>query len=373
MNKAAALSNSQFKFPASAFAGMDFSGFIGVSPAAQKVRELAAIFAADPLGECVLITGERGVGKDVIAGEIHKNSRCLKRKDIFVEVNCGAMHEETLHSILFGHRKGSFTGAIDHHEGYFTEARGGSLFLNEIGYMPLTIQPRLHRVIEYQKYRPLGGKCDESSDARLICATNRDLRQMCRDKEFMPDLLDRLKRRHIHIPPLRERKEDIRVLSVYLAGKYTKCYKMNGSISIAPEVFRILEDHDFPGNVRELDCIFSMAFLELFLMNKKTLTPEHIYLEHPEITLISHYDALSDSDIENRLKELILVYVNDHRHLWEGKPSQEVSCLLNLKEFECNAIRDIYKIANHNKAVTARIVGLTVDELRKWKCDERFA
>jgi formate hydrogenlyase transcriptional activator len=233
-----------------AFSGTEsrFEGeLIGASPSFERVLSLAAIVA--PTDSAVLLQGETGSGKELIAREIHRRS--LRRDGPFVELNCSAIPGGLLESELFGHERGAFTGALTQSVGRFQLAHHGTLFLDEIGDLPLELQPKLLRALQKQEFERLGSTHTIRVDVRVITATNQDLFQMVRDRGFRADLYYRLNVFPITLPPLRERMEDIPLLARYFVRKYS--HRMNKRVEAIPdEVIEILKHHDWPGNVREL-------------------------------------------------------------------------------------------------------------------------
>ncbi|MEJ2722366.1 MAG: sigma 54-interacting transcriptional regulator, partial [bacterium] len=198
----------------------------------------------------VLITGESGVGKEVIARFIHDNSP--RHRGQFLAVNCGALPETLLESELFGHKAGSFTGAIRDRAGLFEQANGGTILLDEIGDIPLSLQVALLRVLQEKTVRRVGENHMRAIDVRVIAATNRDLGQDLRDERFREDLFYRLRVVEIHIPPLRERPEDILPLARYFVQRLAARLKLKRLV-IDPTCLRFLESSPWPGNVRELE------------------------------------------------------------------------------------------------------------------------
>jgi formate hydrogenlyase transcriptional activator len=197
----------------------------------------------------VLITGETGTGKEVIARAIHELSP--RRNRNLVKVNCAAMPAGLLESELFGHERGAFTGAINSHVGRFALADRGTLFLDEIGDMPLGLQPKLLRVLQEREFEAVGSTRTTRVDVRVVAATNQDLRQMVRDREFREDLYYRLNAFPIYLPPLRERKADIHELAEHFVQQFAD--SMNKIIETIPEdAMRALARHHWPGNIREL-------------------------------------------------------------------------------------------------------------------------
>ncbi len=229
---------------------------IGKSAGIKKVRALITKVAK--VDSPVLITGESGTGKELVAQRIHLTGP--RKNGPFIAVNCSALNENLLESELFGHEKGAFTGAVKAHAGKFEQAAGGSLFLDEIGDMSAALQVKLLRVLQTKKFQQVGGEQDISSDFRLITATNRDLKQAIREKEFRSDLYYRLNVVPIHIPPLRERREDIPLLIEHLLK--SKARKLEREIPQVDEtLLQHLRSYSWPGNIRELENFLERALI----------------------------------------------------------------------------------------------------------------
>ncbi len=226
--------------------GLD--NIIGHSPKMRVVFDLIQTVA--PQSSRVLITGESGTGKELVARAIHENS--ARAQAPFVTINCGAFPETLLESELFGYMKGAFTGAQENRQGLFQAAHGGTLFMDEIGNMSLAMQVKLYRVLQEGKVRPLGSTEEIDVDVRVIAATNKNLEQEIAEGRFREDLYYRLSVIPIHLPALRERREDIPLLARAFFERFRKA--MEKPIEgIEPEAMRRLEDYDWPGNVRELE------------------------------------------------------------------------------------------------------------------------
>jgi formate hydrogenlyase transcriptional activator len=210
---------------------------------------LSQVEAVAPTNATVLLSGETGTGKEVIARAIHELSP--RRNRNLVKVNCAAMPAGLLESELFGHERGAFTGAVTSHVGRFALADRGTLFLDEIGDMPLELQPKLLRVLQEREFEAVGSTRTTQVDVHVVVATNRDLRQMVRDREFREDLYYRLNTFPISLPPLRERKEDIPEFVKYFVEQFAA--SMDKIIDTIPEeVMSAIVRHPWPGNVREL-------------------------------------------------------------------------------------------------------------------------
>ena len=220
---------------------------LGASPAMQHVVDLVATVAASD--STVLITGESGTGKEVVARAIHAASP--RRYNPMVVVNCGALPEGILESELFGHEAGAFTGARGRHKGKFESAEGGTVFLDEIGEVSPKVQVELLRVLEEKVVTRLGGTTPVPVDFRIVSATNRDLQAAVKDGSFREDLYWRLNVVHVHIPPLRERPEDVPVLAEQFLAKFAQSMSRK-PMRFSPEALEALAAYPWPGNVREL-------------------------------------------------------------------------------------------------------------------------
>jgi len=223
----------------------EFSGMIGQTPAMREVFE--KIRRVAPLDVCVLVYGESGTGKELVARSLHELSG---RRGRFVAVNCGAIAPDLLSSQLFGHERGSFTGALQSHAGFFEQAEGGTLFLDEITEMPLTAQVYLLRVLESRMLTRVGGTREIAVDVRIVAGTNRDPLKAVNDGALRADLYYRLLEFPLSVPALRERREDIAQLAQYFLDRLNERYRTQRTF--APGAVRQLAERPWPGNVREL-------------------------------------------------------------------------------------------------------------------------
>ncbi|MDZ7290243.1 MAG: sigma-54 dependent transcriptional regulator [candidate division KSB1 bacterium] len=226
----------------------EFDLVVGKSKAMEKVLDI--VRRVSPTESTVLITGESGTGKELIARAIHKHS--TRRNGPFVAVDCGALVETLFESELFGHVKGSFTGAYETKHGRFEIANGGTIFFDEIGNISLNIQAKLLRAIQEREVTRIGSSKPIKVNVRIIAATNRNLAEAVREGKFREDLFYRLSVVPIHLPPLRERKEDIPLLIEHFLQKYNKKAK-KGITSVSAKVKNALMEYDWPGNIRELE------------------------------------------------------------------------------------------------------------------------
>jgi DNA-binding NtrC family response regulator len=220
---------------------------VGASPRMQEIYAL--LQQAGPSKACVLISGESGTGKELVSRTLHALSP--RKNGPFIAINCAALPETLIESELFGHEKGSFTGATERRAGCFEVAQNGTLLLDEIGEMPMPTQAKLLRVLEDSKVRRLGGKAEFEVDVRVIAATNKVPDEAVKGGNLREDLFYRLNVFHIHLPPLRERMEDIPAIAQALLQDMNKKHDARVS-DMSPEVIEILQRHDWPGNIREL-------------------------------------------------------------------------------------------------------------------------
>lgn len=295
--------------------------FIGESRQIKEILEMA-LTASKFKNTSVLITGESGTGKENVARIIHYES---ERKDnLFCAVNSSAITESLLESEFFGHKKGSFTGAITDKKGFFEVSDNGTLFLDEIADMPINLQAKILRAIEEKTITRVGETEPVSTDFRIIAATNHDIDKLIEAKKFRLDLLHRLNTIHIHIPPLRERIEDIPPLLDYFVSEFSR--RLNKPVpKVAKETVKMLMAYSFPGNVRELR---NMTERALILCKNEELTPNDFYVK-------SGTETTAQKDTVN----------------------------YNLDENEQNLIRLALKEKNYNQNKASELLGITRDSL----------
>jgi two-component system response regulator AtoC len=231
-----------------------FRHLIGKSPEMTRIFQTLPLLAQSD--SAILITGETGTGKDILAEAIHQASD--RAKGPFVKVNCGALPETLLESELFGHRKGAFTGAVENKPGRFRLAHNGSLYLTEIGDLPLSLQVKLLTFLDDKVVYPLGSAKGFQADVRVIAATHRNLDLMVKERKFRQDLMFRLNVVRLHLPPLRDRGDDIRLILDHFINIFTTRFRKNIK-GLSKRVLKILLDYPFPGNVRELRNIIEYA------------------------------------------------------------------------------------------------------------------
>lgn len=264
-----------------------FQSMVGNSAAMHRVFDLVKRVSMAPTN--ILVTGESGTGKEVVAKAIHYNGP-LKDKP-FITVNCGAIPEQLMESEMFGHKKGSFTGAIVDKSGLFEVADGGTLFLDEIGELPVSIQVKLLRALQERTIRRVGATEDIKVDVRIIAATNRELEAMVKDGTFRQDLYYRLNVINIRMPGLRERAEDIPLLANHFLAKYNERMQKNIS-GISVEAMEVLKKYDYPGNVRELENVIERT---VALEGGSTILPESL---PPFVNTIAGRKLASSNEIE---------------------------------------------------------------------------
>jgi two-component system response regulator HydG len=258
-----------------------------------------------PTDATVLITGESGTGKELVAKAVHANSKRATRP--FVTVNCAAISETLLESELFGHARGAFTGAVTARKGLFEEADGGTFFFDEIAETPPSFQAKLLRAIQEGEIRRLGESRNLRVDVRIIAATNQDLQQSIKDKQFRQDLYYRLNVARFVLPPLRERREDIPLLVEHFLDKSNK--KMGRRVTLGPSVLEYLMDYPFTGNIRELENMIEqgVALAEGNLMRHEDIVPldaEPSAVERKARSMQEVVDEAEAQAIQSALREV---------------------------------------------------------------------
>ena len=292
-------------------------GIIGNSPALNHALNVAIQVANTDLS--VLINGESGVGKEVFSQIIHALS--ARKHNPFIAVNCGAIPEGTIDSELFGHEKGSFTGAVDSRKGYFETVNGGTIFLDEIGEMPLGTQARLLRVLETGEYIRVGSSKVQKTDVRVIAATNKELLEFTQNGRFREDLYYRLNTVPIRVPALRDRKEDVLLLFRKFAADFADRYK-TGSIQLNDEARQVLINYTWPGNVRELKNIAEQ--ISVLSQDKninadqlRSFLPDHQYTRLP--VLSGGAAAVSQTEFANEREILYKLFFDMKKDVNELK------------------------------------------------------
>ncbi|MBF0100977.1 MAG: sigma-54-dependent Fis family transcriptional regulator [Desulfobacterales bacterium] len=306
-----------------------FGCIIGRSQAMLNVY--AMIRKVSNVSANVLILGESGTGKELVAKAIHEQSN--RKEHPLMIVNCGGIPEQLLESEMFGYMKGSFTGSVMDKPGLFEMAKGGTLFLDEIGELPLILQVKLLRAIQQKTFRRIGGSKDIEVDVRIIAATNQNLEKRVKEGTFREDLFYRLNVISIHVPPLRERIEDIPLLVKYFINKYSKEFNKNFK-QISSYALELLMKYRFPGNVRELENIIEKS----------------VALETSNIVLP---DCLSDITQNNMCS-----------HIHVNFPDQGIHLNDELIAFESLLIKTAIQKANGSKTKAAKLLDVSMDSLR---------
>jgi DNA-binding NtrC family response regulator len=306
---------------------------IGETATMQQVRRLIDTIA--PTDASVMILGETGTGKELVARSLHDKSRRADRA--FIPVNCGALPENLVESELFGHRKGAFTGADNHRKGLFEVANGGTLFLDEVGELDKSVQVKLLRFLESGEIRKVGENEPFRVDVRVLCATNRDLREMVANELFREDLFFRLNTFEIYLAPLRERRADIAALARHLLARHAS---RRGHIesAIAPESIELLVAHEWPGNIRELANMIERATI---LAGNGPILPEHLPTQLP---------------MRSKAHQSVPTSVGaPHFQVPEGNPT--------LRDVEMKYILTILEKHQGNKPAASRELGISLKTL----------
>lgn len=294
---------------------------IGSSAAMQQILDVIGRVAASDAP--VLVQGETGVGKELIARRIHETS--ANGEGPFVAINCAAIPAPLLESELFGHARGAFTDARTEHAGLFVQANHGTLFLDEIGDLPLEIQPKLLRALQERTVRPVGANVELPFDARIVAASNHDLREEVRERRFREDLYYRINVVCISVPSLRDREGDVLELARHFLGQHAARHG-KPPIALSPEVTKKLLEYQWPGNVRELENCIARGV---------------VFARHKEMTL----EDLPDT-VRNRPTDGPLVSV---------KGELEV---MTLKELQCRYVQRVLALFGGNKSRTAQVLGI---------------
>ncbi len=305
---------------------------LGVDSKMKAIFKVVERLAASP-GSTVLIDGESGVGKEMVAKAIHHNTAASNGR--FVEINCGSLPANLLESELFGHESGAFTDAKAMKKGLIEIASGGTLFLDEIGEMAIGLQATLLRVIETKRFKRVGGVTDIEVDLRFVAATNQDLKEAVAQKRFRKDLFYRLNVVPIHLPPLRERVQDIPILATFFIDHFNRELSRNIR-GLSPSARNRLQEYDWPGNVRELRNVIERAIL----------------LESDDLILLEHLPL----EISAGLSEVGLAGMGD---------DEEAFAPISLFEAERAQILKTVEWARGNKTKAARTLGISRQTLRE--------
>lgn len=355
----------------------EFQNKFGIIGKSKKIRDLVAITMQVSQSDIsVLIYGESGTGKEVFAKALHGSSRRAQNK--LVSLNCGAIPEGILESELFGHKKGSFTGAVENRKGYFEVADKGTLFLDEIAELALTTQVKLLRILETNDLTPIGGEESKHVDVRIIAATNKDLQVEVDNKRFRNDLYFRLKAVTLYIPPLRKRKEDIPLLAEHFAKEYSEKNKVP-LLSISEKAMNLLISYKWPGNIRELKNVIetAMALNRTGSLTEEDFVPNLSYNERTseEKYLPVHLNRSPESvDREMIISALIeikkdlidlknIAYENLKKNsISENEGYREIQ---SLDKIEKEAIINTLKFTKWNKKKASELLGISERTLHR--------
>ncbi|KKO44182.1 ATPase AAA [Arsukibacterium ikkense] len=321
-----------------------------------------------PLDKPVLIIGERGTGKELIAARLHFLSQRWDQQ--YLTLNCAALNENLLESELFGHEAGAFTGAGKRHEGRFERANGGTLFLDELANTPALVQEKLLRVIEYGEFERVGGSRPVRVDVRLVCATNEDLPSMADNGEFRADLLDRLAFDVITLPPMRERREDILILAEHFAMNMARELGFELFSGFSEKATNTLLDYHWPGNVRELKNVVERS---VYRTNNPYVPVHHIQLNPFEsafrptqriktrISAAKVAEPLATTAIPVDNTEIASASRADNAGMDFGNG---VDFKTLSQDFEVKLIKDALSASQYNQKKTAELLNLTYHQLR---------
>ncbi len=330
---------------------------VGKSKVMQEIFKTIGKLSHNSL--TVLILGESGTGKELVARAIHLNS--LRNKKPFIVVNTPSVPFDLLESELFGHEKGSFTGANEKREGKFLQANGGTIFLDEIGDMPLDLQAKLLRVIQEKEVEPVGSNKSIKIDVRIIAATNRNLKSMIKESKFREDLYYRLNVIEITLPPLRDRKSDIPVLANFFIEKFAKELGISGK-QLNEESLSFLQSHNFPGNIRELENAIRRTMI---MSHHSTLTPEDFYdIINPETNI----NSLKPSDKRNNdstpFEDIIRQRIKNYLEKIKDTNLTDVYKTI-IGTTEKIVIEEILILSKNNQIKASNLLGINRNTLRK--------
>ncbi|MCA1933414.1 MAG: sigma-54 dependent transcriptional regulator [Calditerrivibrio sp.] len=304
-----------------------------ISGSSHMLDVIKKIGKVSKTSDSVLITGETGTGKEIVARAIHNYSS--RSKGPFIAINCSAIPQELLESELFGYEKGAFTGAVKDYTGKIEYANGGTVFLDEIGDMPLLLQSKILRLLQDREIIRIGSNETKSIDVRFIAATNRDIHQLMLDGSFRKDLYYRLNTYEINLKPLRERKDDIIPLCKYFLGKYT-----TKEVRITDKALEKLLSYDYPGNIRELENVIKRAVLE----SPDVIDEKDLFFWESKVKP----SGLLESIFEHYKKNLDIKDLNSF-----------------IEEIETFIVKNCYEMFDRNQVLTAEKLGISRNKLRK--------
>ncbi len=330
---------------------------VGKSKVMQEIFKTIGKLSHNSL--TVLILGESGTGKELVARAIHLNS--LRNKKPFIVVNTPSVPFDLLESELFGHEKGSFTGANEKREGKFLQANGGTIFLDEIGDMPLDLQAKLLRVIQEKEVEPVGSNKSIKIDVRIIAATNRNLKSMIKESKFREDLYYRLNVIEITLPPLRDRKSDIPVLANFFIEKFAKELGIPGK-QLNEESLSFLQSHNFPGNIRELENAIRRTMI---MSHHSTLTPEDFYdIINPENNTTSSKPSDKRNSDSTPFEDIIRQRIKNYLEKIKDTNLTDVYKTI-IGTTEKIVIEEILILSKNNQIKASNLLGINRNTLRK--------
>ncbi|MCK5098291.1 MAG: phage shock protein operon transcriptional activator [Desulfobacteraceae bacterium] len=332
---------------------------IGQSEAFLEFQE--QVSAVAPIDRPVLILGERGTGKELAATRIHYLSKRWEKP--FVTLNCSALTPTLIGSELFGHEKGAFTGAVANHSGRFEKASEGTLFLDEIGSIPMEVQEKILRVVEYKSFERVGGSASLYADVRIVAAANVDLALLAKTGRFKQDLLDRLSFEVIYVPPLRNRQEDIMILSSHFAHRMAFELKRSDVPEFTKSAIKALEEYVWPGNVRELKNVIERAVYKsksykiAEISFDPFISPYSKYLE-PVLPLNKNFQEADVKRYESNKPVQNKEFMDS---LLEKSLKEAV------KDLEFTMLTKALKKSHYNQKKAAKVLGLSYDQFRGLK------
>lgn len=369
-------------------------GIIGNDLKLNRALEKAVQVA--PTDISVLVTGESGVGKENIPKIIHSLSHRKHAK--YIAVNCGAIPEGTIDSELFGHEKGSFTGAVGTRQGYFEEADGGTIFLDEVGELPLTTQVRLLRVLENGEFMKVGSSKMQKADVRIVAATNLNMTEAIKKGKFREDLYYRLSTIEIHVPPLRDRKSDIHLLFRKFASDFAQKYSMP-AIQLDEEAIQILNRFHFPGNIRQLrnlaeqlsviekERIINGTTLKEYLPHLDSQLPSVIIGKNSEFDYQSEREMMYNIILELRkemdeVKKITVDLLSGKSNITNSipdlyqtklKPDNKFINISKKEDYDNDFFEDIYESPVLNSTLSEQEIFMIKNSLQKFKNKRKLA
>ncbi len=346
----------------------DAERLLGESPLILKVLEEVSLVA--PLDKPVLIVGERGTGKELIAARLHYLSE--RWQSVFLKMNCAAISDALLESELFGHEAGAFTGATKLHPGRFERADGGTLFLDELATTSTLVQEKILRVIEYGEFERLGGHRTMTADVRLVAATNQDLPELAASGRFRSDLLDRLAFDVITLPPLRERGDDILLLAEQFAVNMSSTLGRDYFAGFSVAARTTLEGHDWPGNIRELKNVVERAVYKTdpeHVVDRIVLDPfqspfRPVTRPVTRVTLVTPESGQPGPDSPEKKPLAATTPSEPPTQALPSPPRFPVDLKQMVQDLEIDTIRAALEKARHNQRRAAELLALTYHQLR---------